>query len=100
MNEARSIPRGSFFVAIGGFDIASLSTSSGHQQDLPDATLFYRRLSLGRLTEWQFLADRDCQLAIPHRFGHELKRSSVEMREDRRQLYRRVLRGILRCSDN
>ena len=32
---------------------------SGHQQDLPDATLFCGGLSLGGFTEWQFLADGD-----------------------------------------
>jgi hypothetical protein len=31
-------------------------------------------LSLGRLSEWQFLANRDYKLAISHRFSHELER--------------------------
>jgi hypothetical protein len=47
---------------------------SSHQQDLPDATLLCRYVSLGRFTEGQFPADRNYQLAISHRFGHELER--------------------------
>src|SRR5580658_1718365 len=32
---------------------------SSHQQNLPDTTLFCHCLSLGRFTQWQFLANRD-----------------------------------------
>ena len=35
---------------------------SSHQQDLPDATLLCRYVSLGRFTEGQFPADRDTSL--------------------------------------
>ena len=56
-------------------------TKSSHQQDLPGAALFCRCLSLRRFTEWQFLANRDYQLSISHRFGHELERFPVEFRE-------------------
>src|SRR5580698_7197583 len=73
---------------------------SSHQQDLPDTTLLGRRLSCGRFTEWQFQANRDYQLAISHRFAHELERFPVEFREYCHHLYRRVLRGVLRCPDN
>src|ERR1700693_5286377 len=73
---------------------------SSHQQALPDTTLLCRCLSLGRLTEWQFLANRDYQLAISHRFGHELERFPVEFREYWHHLYRWVLRGVLRCPEN
>jgi len=57
-------------------------------------------LSLGRFTEWQFLANRDYQLAVSHRFGHELERFSVEFREYVHRFHRWVLRGVLRCPDN
>src|ERR1700691_6185117 len=73
---------------------------SSHQQDLPDTTLLCRCVSLGRFTKWQFLANRDYQLAISHRFGHKLERFSVEFRKYVRQFYRWVLRGILRRLDN
>jgi len=63
------------------------SKSLSHQQDLPRTTFFCRRLSLGRFTEWQFLANRDYELAISHRFGHELKRFPVEFREYMLHLY-------------
>jgi hypothetical protein len=52
-------PRSSFFISIFPLDVACPAKSSSHQQDLPDATLFRRCLSLGRFTEWQFLANRD-----------------------------------------
>src|ERR1700726_1108032 len=45
---------------------------SSDQQDLSDAALFYRCLSLGRFTEWQFQTNWDHQLAISNRFGHKL----------------------------
>ena len=73
--------------------------SSRHQQDLPDAALFCRCLSLGRFTERHLPANRDHHLAISHRFGHELEVSSVEFREDRHHLYRWILRGVLRCPE-
>ena len=52
-------------------------------------------MSLGRFTEWQFLADRDYELAVAHRFGHELQRFLVEFREYWHHLYRWVLRGAI-----
>ena len=73
---------------------------SSHQQDLPDTTFFCLCLSLGRFTEWQFLANRDYELAISHRFGHELERLPVEFREYWHHLYRWVLRGVLRYPEN
>src|SRR5579871_6167729 len=73
---------------------------SRQQQDFPDTTLFCRCMSLGRFTEWQFLANRDYQLAISHRFGHELERVPVEMRENKHRLYSWMLRGVLRRSGN
>src|ERR1700726_4759349 len=69
---------------------------SSHQQDLPATALFRRCLSLGGFTEWQLLANRDYELAIPHRFGHELKCFPVEFREYRHYLYSCLLRGVLR----
>lgn len=51
---------------------------SSHKQDLPDATLLCFCLSLSRFPEWQFLANRDYQVAVAHRVGHELERFSVE----------------------
>src|ERR1700690_765899 len=59
-------------------DVACPATSSSHQQDLSDTTLFCHCLSLGRFTERQFLANRDNQLAVAHGFGHELERFPVE----------------------
>ncbi len=73
---------------------------SRQQQDLTDTTLLCRCLSFGRFTERQFQANRDYQLAISHRFGHELERFPVEFREYFHHLYRWVLRGVLRCPDN
>src|ERR1700758_3550662 len=73
---------------------------SSHQQDLPDTTFFCGSLSLGRFTEWQSLANRDYQLAISHRLGHELERFPVEFREYWHHFYRRILRGVLRCPEN
>ena len=69
---------------------------SSHEQDLPDTTLFCRCLSLGRVTERQFLANWDNQLAIAHGLGHELQRFPVEFREYVHHFYRRVFRGVLR----
>ncbi len=69
------------------FRVVCSQIISSHQQDLPDATFLCRCLSLGRFTEWQFLAYRDDQLAISHRFGHELKRFPVEFREYVHHLY-------------
>src|SRR5579862_7576954 len=57
-------------------------------------------MSLGRFTEWQFKANRNYELAIPHRFRHEFERFPVEFREYLHDFYRWVLRGILRCSDD
>src|SRR5580692_6563123 len=57
-------------------------------------------MSLGRFTQWQFEADRNYELAIPHRFGHEFERFPVEFREYLRDFYRWVLRGILWCADD
>src|SRR5580704_9740101 len=71
-----------------------------HQQDLPDAALFRRCLSLARFTEWQGLANRDYQPAISHCFRHELERFPIEFREYRRHLHSRILRGVLRRPDN
>src|ERR1700678_1162734 len=68
---------------------------SSYQQDLPDTTLFCRCLSFGRFIEWQFLANRDYQLAISHRFGHGLERFPVEFREYVHDLYGWVLRGVV-----
>ena len=59
----------SFFISVS-LNVPSTATSSSHQQDLPDTTLFSLCLSLGRFIEWQFLADWYYQLAIPHRLGH------------------------------
>src|SRR5580698_2693615 len=73
---------------------------SRHQQDLPGATLLRLCVSLGRLTERQFQANRNYQLAISHRFGHELERFPVEFGEYSHHLYRWVLRGVPRWPDN
>src|SRR5208282_4211362 len=73
---------------------------SSHQQDLADATLLRRRLSLGRFTKRQLLANWDYELAIAHRFGHELERLPVEFREYVHHFYRWILRRVLRCLDN
>src|SRR5208283_2267084 len=73
---------------------------SSHQQDLPDATLLRRCLSLGRFTKRQLLANWDYELAIAHRFGHELERLPVEFREYVHYFYRWILRRVLRCLDN
>ena len=81
-------------------NVASTATSSSHQQDLPDTTLFSLCLSLGRFIEWQFLADWDYQLAIPHRLGHGFERFPIKFREYVRHSYRWVLCGVLRCFDN
>src|SRR5579863_2180473 len=70
---------------------------SSEQQDLPDTTLLRGGMGLGRLAERQLAADWDHELAIAHRFSHELERSPVEFREHERHLYRWVLRGVLRC---
>jgi len=61
---------------------------SSHQQDFPGPTLLRSCLGLGRFTKWQFLANRDDQLAISYRFGHELDRFPVEFREYVHHLYR------------
>src|ERR1700733_3477115 len=63
------------------------SKSSRDQQDLSDAALFCHRVSPGRLTERQLQANRDYQLAVSHRFGHELERFPVVVRKSRRHLY-------------
>src|ERR1700733_1746009 len=78
------------------FRLFARKTMSSHQQDLPDTALFCRCLSLGRVTERQFLANWDNQLAIAHGFGHELERFPVESREHVNHFYRRVFRGVLR----
>jgi len=56
-------------------------TMSSHQQDLPGTTLLCLCLRLGSFTEWQFPANRDYQLAVSHRLGHELERFPVECGE-------------------
>ena len=63
------------------FPVLRSQIISSHQQDFPGRTLLRSCLGLGRFTEWQFLANRDYQLAISHRFGHELERFPVEFRE-------------------
>src|SRR5947209_11402173 len=73
---------------------------SGHQQDLPNTTFFRRRVSLGRFTERQFLADGDDQPAVPHCFGHELERSPVGFRGYERHLYGWIVRGVPRHREN
>src|SRR6202041_2676762 len=93
--EAGLIPRRLFFISDFPFASSVRKIMSSHQQDLPDTTLFCRCLSLGRFTEWEFLADRDYQFAISPRFGHELERFPVEFREYFHHLYRWVLRGVL-----
>src|SRR5579871_199378 len=99
--EARLKPRRSFFIFDLSFSmLPALQRVSSHQQDLPDAALLCGRLSLARFTEWQGLANRDYQLAISHRLGHELECVPVEFREYRHHLYRRVLRRVLRCPEN
>src|SRR5580658_7210976 len=82
------------------FRVLSSQNNSSNEQDLPDTTLFRLCLSLGRFTEWQFIANRDDQLAISHRFGHELERFPVEFREYVRHLHRWILRGVLRRLEN
>src|SRR5579872_914433 len=76
--EAGLIPRLSFFISDFPFVSPLRKIMSRHQQDLPDTALLCHCLSLGRFTEWQSQANRDCQLAISHRFGHELERFPVE----------------------
>ena len=48
-----------FFHFRFSFRVLCSQIMSSHQQDLPDTTLFCGCLSLGRFTEWQFLANRD-----------------------------------------
>src|SRR5580704_227538 len=98
--EAGLIPRKAFFIWYFPLNVACPATSSSHQQDLPYTALFCRCLRLGRFTEWQFLANRNYQLAISHRLGHGLERFPVEFREHVNHSYRRVLRSVLRQLDN
>src|ERR1700723_1404945 len=64
--EARLIPRWSFVIFGVSFELSGPAMSLNHQQDLPNAALFRRCLSFGRITERQGLANRDYQLAITH----------------------------------
>src|ERR1700684_3478707 len=76
------------------------SKASRYQQDLPNAALFRLCLGLRRFTQRHSLADRNCQLSISHRLGHELKSLSVEMGEYVRHFYGWVICRALRRLDN
>jgi hypothetical protein len=85
--EAVLIPRRSFFISEFPFvRFIRKKQMSGHQQHLPGTALFCRCLSLGGSTQRQFPANRDYQLAISHRFGHELKSFRIRCREHRYDL--------------
>src|ERR1700728_1418323 len=77
VNSAQSLFHFTFFLSCPLFAKIILR----HQQDLPDTTLFCGCLSLRRFTEWQFLANRNYELAISHSFSHEFECFPVEFRE-------------------
>jgi hypothetical protein len=68
-----------FFHSRFSFPVPCSQIISRHQQDFPDAALLCGCLGFGRFAKWHFLANRDYQLAIAHRFGHELEGFPVEL---------------------
>src|SRR5260370_21211497 len=74
--------------------------TSGHQQNLPDATLFRSGLTRACVTERKLPADRNHQFAISDGFGHELESLRIGFREYRHHPYRWVFFGVLRCPEN
>src|SRR5258708_14121948 len=70
--------------------------TSGHQQNLPDTTLFRSGLTHGCVTERKLPADRYHQFAVSDGFGHKLESLRIGFHEYRHHLYRWVLLGVLR----
>src|SRR5258708_11976336 len=93
------LPRGRCLRELGDSPRVSMycpARTSGHQQNLPDTTLFRSGLTHGCVTERKLPADRDHQFAVSDGFGHKLESLRIGFHEYRHHLYRWVLLGVLR----